>query len=89
MYVLLIVVHHHLFRLYEFQREGHAFSTVEDLLNAADPSFVEFSKKSVKDLLKEEGYSDRFIDEFVTGAMRVNYGQTADVHGLVGMCHRK
>ncbi|XP_045176896.2 prenylcysteine oxidase 1-like [Mercenaria mercenaria] len=71
-------------RLYEFQKEGHAFSTVEDLLNAMEPTVVEYSKKTVKDLFKEEGFSDRFIDEFVTGAMRVNYGQTTGIQGLVG-----
>ncbi|KAL4225246.1 Prenylcysteine oxidase 1 [Mactra antiquata] len=71
-------------RLYEFQREGHAFSTVEDLMNAMDPALVEYSKKSIKTLLKEEGFSDQFIDEFVMGAMRVNYGQTNDIQGLVG-----
>lgn len=71
-------------RLYEFQKDGHAFSTVEDLLNAVDPQLIEYSKKSVKDLLKEEGFSDRFIDEFAMGVMRVNYGQTTRIHGLVG-----
>jgi len=74
------------FRLYEFQRDGHAFSNVEDLLNAMDPDFVEYTKKSVKDVLTGEGFSDRFIDEFVMGAMRNNYGQTTDIQGLVGKC---
>ena len=50
-----------------------------------DPSLVDWTKKSVKTLLKEEGFHDRFIDEFVMGAMRMNYGQTTDAHGLVGM----
>lgn len=72
-------------RLYDFQREGHAFSNVEDLLNAMDPDFVEYTKKSVKDVMKAEGISDRFIDEFAMGAMRNNYGQTTDIQGLVGM----
>lgn len=71
-------------RLYEIQAEGHAFSTVEDLVHAMDPSLVEWTKKSIKTLLKEEGFHDRFIDEFVMGAMRVNYGQTPDAQGLVG-----
>ena len=50
-----------------------------------DPSLVDWTKKSVKTLLKEEGFHDRFIDEFVMGAMRMNYGQTTEAHGLVGM----
>ena len=73
-----------MYRLYEIQAEGHAFSTVEDLVHAMDPSLVEWTKKSIKTLLKEEGFHDRFIDEFVMGAMRVNYGQTPDAQGLVG-----
>ena len=30
------------------------------------------------------GFHDRFIDEFVMGSVRVNYGQTTDIQGLVG-----
>ena len=71
-------------RLYEIQADGHAFSAVEDLLHAMDPYLVDWTKKSIKELLKEEGFHDRFIDEFVMGAMRVNYGQTTDIQGLVG-----
>lgn len=71
-------------RLYELQKSGHAFSTVEDLLNAMDPDLVSYTKKSVRQLFKDEGFSDRFIDDFVMGAMRLNYGQTPDIHGLVG-----
>lgn len=71
--------------MYDFQNEGHAFSTVEDLMNAMDSSLVDFSKKSIKTLMQEEGFSDRFIDEFVMGAMRANYGQTTSIQGLVGM----
>ena len=73
-----------MYRLYEIQKEGHAFSTVEDLLNAMDPSLVEWSKMSTRALMKQEGFSDRFIDEFVQGSMRIVYGQTTDAHGCVG-----
>lgn len=72
-------------RFYELQHNGHAFSNVEDLIGAMDPSLVGYSKKSIKNLLKEEGFSDRFIDELAMGAMRNNYGQTTGVHGLVGV----
>ncbi|XP_052229609.1 prenylcysteine oxidase 1-like [Dreissena polymorpha] len=71
-------------RLYKFQATGHAFSTVEDLLNAMCPHLVQYGKTSIKELLKKDGFSDRFIEEFVMGALRVNYGQTTSVHGLVG-----
>ncbi|KAK3580906.1 hypothetical protein CHS0354_008196 [Potamilus streckersoni] len=71
-------------KLYQIQADGHAFSTVEDLLNSMDETLVSWTKKSIKTLLKEEGFSDKFIEEIVMGAMRINYGQTTDVHGLVG-----
>ena len=72
--------------MYKLQERGHAYSTVEDFLMETEPKLVEYTKKSVKQLLKEEGFGERFIDEFVMAAMRVNYGQTTDIHGLVGNC---
>jgi hypothetical protein len=49
-----------------------------------NPEFVKYLSSSIKDVMKKEGFSDRFIDELVMGAMRTNYGQTTDVHGFVG-----
>ncbi|KAL3841327.1 hypothetical protein ACJMK2_019489 [Sinanodonta woodiana] len=71
-------------KFYQIQADGHAFSTVEELLSAMDETLVSWTKKSIRTLLKEEGFSDKFIDEIVMAALRVNYGQTTDVHGLVG-----
>ncbi|KAK3102245.1 hypothetical protein FSP39_009872 [Pinctada imbricata] len=71
-------------RIYTIQDAGFAYTSVMDLLQAMDPVFVKYMKKSIKSVLKADGYSDRFIDEFVTGAMRTNYGQNADIHGFVG-----
>ena len=33
-------------------------------------------------IIDDLGFHDTFIDEFVMGAMRVNYGQTIDIQGL-------
>ncbi|XP_041366044.1 prenylcysteine oxidase-like isoform X2 [Gigantopelta aegis] len=71
-------------RIYEIQDKGIAFTTVEDILKVMDPMFVDFTKKSVKTLLKEEGFGDKFIDEFVMAALQTSYGQTTDVAGFVG-----
>ena len=30
------------------------------------------------------GFHDRFIDKFVMGSVRVNYGHTTDIQGPVG-----
>ena len=49
------------------------------------PKFVKYMSLSVKELFKKEGYSDRFIDELVMGAMKTNYGQTTDIPAFVGL----
>lgn len=49
-----------------------------------NPTFVKYLSSSIKDVMKKEGFSDRFIDELVMGAMRTNYGQTTAVPGFVG-----
>lgn len=71
-------------RIYDFQSQGMAFTTVEDLLRAMDEQFVNYTRISARTMFKDAGLSDLFIDELVTGALRDNYGQTPDVHGFVG-----
>ncbi|XP_064601062.1 prenylcysteine oxidase 1-like [Liolophura sinensis] len=71
-------------RVYHHLEDGIAFSTVEGLLESMDASFVDLTKKTIREVLKEDGFSDLFIDELVTAGMRVNYAQGAEVHGFVG-----
>ncbi|XP_064634573.1 prenylcysteine oxidase 1-like [Lineus longissimus] len=71
-------------RIYDHQEAGHAFTTVEKLLNSMSPAFFELTQKSVREALTEAGMSKRFIDEVVMVALRNNYGQTPDVHAFVG-----
>ena len=73
-----------IFRIYSIHDKGIAFTTVEDILKAMDPRFVESTKQTVKAFLKEEGFGDKFIDEFVMSTLQSNYGQTTDVAGFVG-----
>ena len=72
-------------RIYDYQHRGMAFTTVEDLLRAMDEQFVNYTRYSVRTVMKDAGFSDLFIDELVTGGIRDNYGQTANsMHGFVG-----
>jgi hypothetical protein len=34
-----------------------------------NPEFVKYLSSSIKDVMKKEGFSDRFIDELVMGAI--------------------
>lgn len=71
-------------RIYHTQDEGYAFSNVNDLLGAMDPTFALMLERSLEDGLKEAGISDRFIEELATAVMRVNYGQLPNAHQFVG-----
>lgn len=71
-------------RIYEFQDKGMAFTTVEDMLRAMSEDFLNMTHHSFRDVLREAGVSQRFVEEIAMGAMRNNYGQTVDVHGFVG-----
>lgn len=84
--IINLYVHWHC-RVYHHLEDGIAFSTVEGLLESMDAGFVDLTKKTIREVLKEDGFSDLFIDELVTAGMRVNYGQGADVHGFVGRRH--
>lgn len=70
-------------RIYEFQNQGMAFTSVEDLLRAMSEKFVNYTRISGQTMLKDAGFSDRFNDEIAMGAMRDNYGQTTNSHGFV------
>ena len=72
------------YRIYAEQDAGHAFTTIDRLLAAMSPKFVDASKESIKDHLTKRFYSEEFIDKLVMAGMRVNYGQTNDIHAFVG-----
>lgn len=66
------------------QESGITFHSVDDLLKALNPNFVAMKKVTIADYLMKLGYSELFIKELVTGAMRSNYGQSTDLHAFVG-----
>lgn len=71
-------------KIYEIQKNGHAYTSVTDLLSSMNPKFVKLLSSSIKEVMKKDGFSDRFIDELVMAAMRTNYGQTTDIPAFVG-----
>lgn len=77
-----------LYRIYDIQSAGHAYTTVPDLIGAMDPSFISYMKNSIKFVMKTSGFGDTFIDEMVMGALRTNYGQNTDIPGFVGQYFR-
>lgn len=71
-------------RIYTHQMNGYAFTTVKDLLLSMDPLIANLTTRSIQEVLQEDGFSERFIKELVTVAVRNNYGQATDIHALVG-----
>ncbi|XP_015109352.1 prenylcysteine oxidase [Diachasma alloeum] len=71
-------------KIYELQDNGRGFRNVTDLLAAMNPRFPSMLQVSMKDHLKNLGYSARLIDELVQATLVVNYGQETDVQSFVG-----
>ncbi|XP_023708450.1 prenylcysteine oxidase 1 isoform X2 [Cryptotermes secundus] len=71
-------------RIYTLQANGKSFSSVSDLLKAMSPQFVDDMHVSTKDGFRENGFSERIVDELVLATLRANYGQSATVHKFVG-----
>jgi len=61
-----------------------AFTTPEKMLAAMSEDLLPLIKESTHIHLKSCGFSDRFINELVMGALRTNYGQTTDIQAFVG-----
>ncbi|GAB6028447.1 Prenylcysteine oxidase-like [Chamberlinius hualienensis] len=72
-------------KIYELQEKGYAYSTVDQLLTAMSPNFLNSTQISIRQVLKKLQFSDKFIDELLMAITRVNYGQTPDVNGFVGL----
>ncbi|XP_077161358.1 prenylcysteine oxidase 1 [Paroedura picta] len=72
-------------RIYRYQAHDYAFSSSESLLHAlGGAEFLQMLNQSVEESMQKSGFSQKFINEIVTSAMRVNYGQGANINGFVG-----
>jgi hypothetical protein len=71
--------------IYGLQRDGKAYSNVDDLLSAmGGEEFVGLMQKTTRDLLQSLGIKDLTINELVTSVMRVNYGQDVTLNAFAG-----
>ncbi|XP_065201064.1 prenylcysteine oxidase 1-like isoform X2 [Planococcus citri] len=72
-------------RIYELQLQGKSFETVEDLLGSASANFLKYLNIDSEDgFSKIAGINEVTINDLVRGSLRVNYGQTTNVHLFVG-----
>uniref|UniRef100_UPI003704D4C5 Ancestral Prenylcysteine Oxidase 1 (PCYOX1) n=1 Tax=Mammalia TaxID=40674 RepID=UPI003704D4C5 len=72
-------------RIYRYQSHDYAFSSVEGLLHAlGGDEFTRMLNRTILEALQKAGFSQKFLNEIVTPAMRVNYGQSTNINGFVG-----
>ncbi|XP_040270363.1 prenylcysteine oxidase 1 [Bufo bufo] len=72
-------------RIYRYQTFDYSFSSTESLLHAmGGDDFLTKLNVTIDEALQKSGFSQKFIDDIVVPAMRVNYGQAADINGFVG-----
>ena len=82
--------------IYPFLNDGHSVDTVEDMLKVMSPNsrknkslndygMLDLVEISLENELLRQSQPQNLIDELVTVAVRVNYGQMPDsVHAFVG-----
>ncbi|NXQ59552.1 PCYOX oxidase, partial [Anthoscopus minutus] len=72
-------------RIYRYQMHDYAFSSNERLLHALGGNdFTRLLNQTIEEAMQEAGFSQKFINEVVCPAMRVNYGQGVTINGFVG-----
>lgn len=75
------MIYFFIFSIYKLQETGNAFVTVEELFAAADPKFLAYFNISAKEGFRNHVYlNEKTVDDLVRATIRVNYGQTTDVH---------
>ncbi|XP_073478101.1 prenylcysteine oxidase 1 isoform X2 [Aquarana catesbeiana] len=72
-------------RIYRYQTFDYSFSTTESLLHAmGGDDFISKLNMTIDEAMQKAGFTQRFIDDIVVPAMRVNYGQGVKINGFVG-----
>lgn len=72
-------------RIYELQENGKSFTTVEEMFTEIDSQFMSYFKMSSKEgFSKQASVNEVTIADLVKGSLRVNYGQSTNVHLFVG-----
>ncbi|XP_063214770.1 prenylcysteine oxidase 1 [Chroicocephalus ridibundus] len=72
-------------RIYRYQTHDYAFSSNERLLHAlGGTDFTRMLNQTIDEAMQRAGFSQKFINEVVCPAMRVNYGQGVNINSFVG-----
>ncbi|KAG9488910.1 prenylcysteine oxidase 1 [Eleutherodactylus coqui] len=72
-------------RIYRYQTFDYSFSSTGSLLHAMGGNdFTTKINVTIDEAMQTAGFSERFINDIVVAAMRVNYGQGVKVNGFVG-----
>ena len=61
------------------------FKTMGKLLEKVDPKLLEVSKKSLRHMLEEKGFSGKIL-ELATVTTLTTYGQSIDIDSFAGLC---
>ena len=71
--------------IYRLQKNGTAFANVDDMLQAMGGQFMSaLMKVSAYEYMRNElNWNEKLINELITGALRVNYGQSTSVNAFV------
>lgn len=72
------------YRIYKLQDTSKYYDTVEEMLKAMSPNLYNLTRSNFRAFLIDQGFKEILIDEMVQAITLVNYGQTADMHSLVG-----
>ena len=69
--------------IYNLQKDGASYSTVPEMLKAmGGEDMSSLIQVSAHDHFTKLGWSKELIDQLITGAMRMNYGQTTSVNAF-------
>jgi prenylcysteine oxidase/farnesylcysteine lyase len=72
--------------IYKVQQKGQSFKTVPDMLSAMGDEDQHLTQVTALEYFESElKWNKRLVDELITSAMTVNYGQTCGVNAFVAM----
>ncbi|NWT16772.1 PCYOX oxidase, partial [Vireo altiloquus] len=72
-------------RIYRYQMHDYAFSSNERLFHAlGGHDFTRLLNQTIDEAMQKAGFSQKFINEVVCPAMRVDYGQGVTTNAFVG-----
>ena len=71
--------------IYKLQEQGEMFETVPDMLRSmGGEQFYNLTQISTRKYFKGKGLSQQLIDELVTTATRIIYGQSTELNAFAG-----